>query len=537
MKIEDLSLRERAAQLMFPRLGSNMPPPVTVAEDLERFETLLERCPVGGLIIFNGSYPRTTEALSRLQTKTAVPLLVAADMERGVGQQVRGATVFPHARAFSAAGDEVLMETAARVQARESLACGIQITFSPVADVNRDPRNPIIATRAFGADPQEAAQFATAFIRGAKTEGLLTTAKHFPGHGNTSQDSHSEIPVVASSREDLDAFDLVPFRAAIEAGVDLIMSAHVIFPALDPDHPATLSPQILRTMLRDEMGFEGAVVTDSLLMGAIKESHPDPGKQAVALVKAGVDILLDVSDPAAAVDGIVQAVEQGALDPVLVDEAAERVLSLKRRVFERMGGALFASPTSIFGPEEVGSDANADVAARAAREAVTILEDDAGLVQIAETDGEDVLAVLIKPHRTRLDPEEEPFGAAFRRAFRKGAYRQLDPRSSDEDFEEVRQLASKSRVVVLALVVKPAAWHAFGLLPAQQELADEIVGTGRAVVVSLGSPYVLSDFPDAAARLCAFSDIAASQLAVVNVLSGAQPKASIHTHLENQRTD
>lgn len=517
MKLHNLSLRERAAQLMFPRLGSNMPPPVTVAEDIERFEDLLDACPVGGLIVFNGSYPRTTEVLSRLQSQASIPLLVSADMERGVGQQIRGATVFPHARAFSAAGNEKLMETAARVQAREALACGIHITFSPVADVNRDPRNPIIATRAFGADPHEAARFVQAFIRGAKTEGVITTAKHFPGHGNTSQDSHAEVPIVKSSREDLEAFDLVPFRAAIEAGVDLIMSAHVVFPAIDPDRPATLSPTILRELLRDELGFEGGVITDSLLMGAIKASHPEPGEQAVALVEAGVDILLDVSDPVAAVDGIVAAVERGSLDSHLVDEAAERVLALKRRLVGRIGGALFSSPSSVFGSEEVGSLANGEVAERAAREAVTVVDDRRDALPIG---GEKVLAILIKPHRTRLDPEVEPFGSAFERAFPRGSYRQLDPRATDQEFDEVRRLASESDLVVLALVVKPAAWHAFGLLPEQQRLAEELVADKPVVVISLGSPYVLEDFPNASARLCTYSDVSVSQTGVVDVLSG-----------------
>ncbi|MEX0747880.1 MAG: glycoside hydrolase family 3 N-terminal domain-containing protein, partial [Rhodothermales bacterium] len=342
MRLEDLSLEEKAAQLIFARLGSNMPPPVRVSEDIDRFSALLDDVPLGGLIIFNGSYPETPRALEVLQKRSKTPLLVTADMERGVGQQIRGATVFPHAMAFSAAGKEMLAR-AARVQAREALACGVHVTFSPVADVNRDPRNPIIATRAFGTDPEESAALVRTFIRGCRTEGLLTTAKHFPGHGNTSRDSHEEMPVVESSRNELTEYDLLPFAAAVDEGVDLIMTAHVLFPALDPNHPATLSEKILRGLLREEMGYTGAVVTDSLLMGAISRSHADPGLQAAALVKAGVDILLDVPDPGAAWKGIVHAVEEGSLEPGLVDEAAGRVLALKQRLAARFGPDVFTT--------------------------------------------------------------------------------------------------------------------------------------------------------------------------------------------------
>ena len=515
--IDALSLSEKAAQLVFPRLGSNMPPPVTVAEDMDRFKRdVLDRCPVGGLVIFNGRLSEMPDALTALQERSALPLLVSTDMERGVGQQVRGATIFPHAMAFSS---PELLERAARIQSREALACGIHITFAPDADVNLDPRNPIIATRAFSDDPHVAAEMVRAYIRGCREEGLFTTAKHFPGHGNTHQDSHEEMPTVGADRDALEAGDLVPFAAAIEAGVDLVMTAHVLYPALDPDHPATFSRRILHDLLRDEMGFRGAVVTDSLLMGAIRQMHGgDAGEQAVALVAAGVDILLDIPDPVAAADGLVRAVEQGRLSESLIDGAAARVLALKARMADRFGERVFADPSAAAPRTVVAAAEHQALAERVAREGVRIMASSNGALPIPRGAGEDVLAVLIKPHRSRFDPPEEPFGDSLREWIPGATYRQIGPEATESAYAELDELASRAKYIVLALVVKPAAWHAFGLRPEQDAFVRAMIERHAPVVLSLGSPYILDAYPNAAATLCCYSDVEVSQRAAAERL-------------------
>lgn len=514
-----MTLREKAAQLMFPRLGSNMPPPIMVAEDLDRFQQkVLDHCPVGGLIIFNGRITETADALAEIQRRSRYPLLVSTDMERGVGQQIRGATIFPHAMAFST---PELVEQAARVQAREALACGIHITFAPDADVNLDPRNPIIATRAFSSDPDEAAEMVRAYIRGCRAEGLLTTAKHFPGHGNTHQDSHEELPSVNADRETLETNDLVPFRAAVEEGVDLIMTAHVLYPALDPDHSATLSRKILRDLLRGEMGFRGAVITDSLLMGAIRETHQNLGDQAAALVEAGVDILLDVPDPVAAVDGIVRAVKEGRLDASLLDEAAARVIHLKRKMTDRFGRDVFADPSVAASSSVVGSDEHKSLAANVARHGVRLVTSRNESLPIPKEAGAGVLTVLMKPHRSRFDPPEEPFGSAIREVFPGAVYRQVGPATESDEYRELEKLASKAQYIVLAVVVKPAAWHAFGLRPEQDAFVREMIARYAPVIVSLGSPYILDAYQEAGATLCAFSDVEVSQQAAAERLASS----------------
>ena len=520
---QPISLRDKAAQLVFARIGSNMPPPVTVGEDADRVEALLARCPLGGLVVFNGQVPQTARVLARLQARSAYPLLITADMERGVGQQVRGATVFPHAMAFAASGAEAeaAVEAAARVTAREALACGIHLTFGPVADVNRNPRNPIIATRAFGVEAEGVARLVQAYLRGCRAEGLLTTAKHFPGHGGTSQDSHEALPVVADAREVLDRTDLVPFRAAIEAGVDSVMTAHVAFPALDPSgQPATASRPILNGLLRDRLGFRGPVITDSLLMGAVRAAPDAVGAQAATLVQAGVDILLDMPDPEAAVAGLVQAVEEGRLAEARLAEAFGRVWALKQRLAERFAPTLFDDPARHVPLAEVGGPDHRALADDVARRAIHI-QNGASMLpldpQRVATDG--LLVVLVKPHRSRLDPPEEPLGEAVRAVYPGARYQEVGPEAGAAVFDALMEEAGQVRHVVVAMIVKPAAWQAFGLLPAQQHSVEALVARQPVVLASLGSPYVLDAFSGDGARLCTYSDVAASQRALVDVLA------------------
>ncbi|MFQ5570699.1 MAG: glycoside hydrolase family 3 protein [Rhodothermales bacterium] len=516
------SLREKAAQLVFARIGSNMPPPVTVEEDAARVEALLERCPLGGLVLFNGRGPETARVLARLQARNPYPVLIGTDMERGVGQQVRGATVFPHAMAYAALGAEAeaAVEASARGAAREALACGIQLAFCPVADVNRDRRNPIIATRAFGTEPESVARLVRAYLRGCRAEGLLTSAKHFPGHGGTHQDSHEALPIVTDTRDVLEHTDLVPFCAAIEANVDAVMTAHVAFPAFDPSRqPATASPIILNGLLREALGFHGPVITDSLLMGAIRAAPGEEGVQAATLVRAGVDIVLDTPDPEAAVEGLVRAVKTGRLSADRLNEACARVWQLKQRLIDRFGRSIFTDPSRHVSPEEVGDAAHDAMAKEVSRRAVSV-RDTAGVLPLSpdRVASEGLLGLLIKPHRSRLDPPEEPLGSLLRGTFPGAMYHEIGPEADEAIVRRVLEKAGQVRHVVVAMIVKPAAWHHFGLLPAQHAFVETLVVRRSVVLASLGSPYVLEGFPEASAHICTFSDVASSQQALVSVL-------------------
>ncbi|MCA9239920.1 MAG: hypothetical protein KDA37_06965, partial [Planctomycetales bacterium] len=330
-----LSLEEKLAQLVFVRIGSNLPPIVGASDDESRVLALLSQCPVGGLLLFNAAWPEVAESLERLQNASQIPLLIAADLERGAGQQIKGLTVFPHAMAFKNQGGQTaeLVARTTAATASEALAAGVHILFAPVADASTNPNNPIIATRAYAEDPHQAATLVAAAVQGIESAGGLSTAKHFPGHGDTSQDSHAELPMVAKSGEELRSTELVPFKAAIEAGVSLMMTAHVSYPGLDPTGaPATFSRVIIEEVLRGELGFQGVVCSDSLLMEGAKAGFDSEGAMAAAALAAGVDLLLDLTDPAAAVKRLAEEVDRGALSIERVDEAVARVLTLKSRI-------------------------------------------------------------------------------------------------------------------------------------------------------------------------------------------------------------
>ncbi len=510
-------LRNKAAGLLVVRLGSNMRPPQRAEEAAVSVGTLVDRYPIGGVILFNGTWPETRATLVDLQRRASRPLLVMTDMERGLGQQVAGATTFPHAAAFGALDDaEETVERFARVSAREALACGIHVTFSPVADVNRNPDNPIISTRAFGSEPERVATLAAAYVRGCRAEGLLSTAKHFPGHGNTAEDSHAVLPTVADSRAVLERTDFVPFRAAIEAGCELVMTAHVAYPALDPSgRPATLSAPILQGLLRDEFGFEGAVISDSLHMGGIQSEGQSETDLAVAQLRAGVDLLLDAQDPEALIEGIAAAVERGELDEARLDEALARAERLRDRLTDRFGADVFTEPGDAVDASEVGAEEHHWMATRTARHAVTSMGE-----PVRFETGEGLLAVLVKPHASHLDPPEQPLGDALRSALPGVQYREVGPNTGTDERDTLVDEARSARHVLVALVVKPAAWHAFGLPPEQQQFVEALVGARPSVVASLGSPRVLDGFASAAARLCTYSDAPVAQQALADVLAG-----------------
>src|SRR6202050_4971906 len=300
--MKGMTLRDEVAQLVFIPFYGQAPNSRTRA--YRNFMRLIHDAKVGGLILLNASNGRVTVKaepyalaafLNRMQRFAKVPLMVGADFERGASMRVDGVTVFPHAMAFGAAGDPAFSRFEGEVTAREARAIGIEWVYYPVADVNNNPDNPIINIRSFGENPQDVAAHVKAFIEGAhadKKNYILTTAKHFPGHGDTAVDTHLNLASIPADLDRLQHLELVPFKSAIEANVDAIMTAHIAVPALaPPDLPATLSPAILTGLLRKQLGFKGLVITDALDMGGIAQGFSN-ADAAVRALEAGADTLL-----------------------------------------------------------------------------------------------------------------------------------------------------------------------------------------------------------------------------------------------------
>lgn len=337
----DLSLEKLVAQMVVVRASGYLfdhqiryPAWEPPAQVLQRW---LQDLGIGGVILLGGSAGELALRSQQLQNWAKIPLLVAADIEEGVGQRFEGATWFPPPMAIGAIAQkdvrtaEQYAEQMGAITAREALATGINWVLAPVCDVNNNLHNPVINVRAFGETPEVVSGLACSFIRGAQRYPVLTTAKHFPGHGDTATDSHLDLPVLPHSPPRLATVELPPFKAAIAAGVDAVMSAHLLIPAWDSERPATLSPWVLTELLRGCLGFEGLVVTDALIMGAIANRY-GYDEAPVMAVEAGADILLMPVNPESAIRAVCDAVAAGRISRERIQASVERIWKAKRKV-------------------------------------------------------------------------------------------------------------------------------------------------------------------------------------------------------------
>ena len=337
-----MTLRDEVAQLVF--IAFHGESPNTRSAGYRKFIRLIRETKVGGLILNNASNGRVIQKaepykvaafLNRMQRMATVPLMVGGDFERGASMRLEGTTLFPHAMAFGATGDPALTRFEGQATAREARAIGVQWVYYPVADVNNNPDNPIINIRSFGENPMDVATHVKAFIEGAHSDKknlILTTVKHFPGHGDTAVDSHLNLPAIPADRERLQNLELVPFKAAIQAGVDSVMTGHISVPALTPpDVPATLSAAILTDLLRKDLGFKGLVITDALEMAGIVKGFSS-GEACVRALEAGADTLLMPADADAGIRAVVAAVNSGRLSRHRIQESVVKILSAKERL-------------------------------------------------------------------------------------------------------------------------------------------------------------------------------------------------------------
>ena len=339
---QQLSLRQQVAQLVVVRASGHLFDHEIRYPQWEaptaKLRHWIEDLGVGGVIFLGGSACELRERTRQMQSWSKIPLLTAADIEQGVGQRFTGATWMPPAMAFGAIARSNLSQacdhakTMGAITAQEAEAVGLNWLLGPVVDVNNNPENPAISLRAFGETPQIVIPLTEAFIQGTKDYHVLTTAKHFPGHGDTSTDPHIDLPVIPHPRERLEQIELAPFRSAIAAGVSAVMTAHLKVTALDPDNPATFSPLVLTQLLRREMGFDGLIVTDALVMQAITQ-HYDSDDVAVMALEAGADVILMPVDPEKTIDAICNAVKTGRLTRERLHESVDRIWRAKQQVF------------------------------------------------------------------------------------------------------------------------------------------------------------------------------------------------------------
>ncbi len=519
--------RDEAAQLIF--IAFHGQSPNTRSAEYRKFVRLIHDTKIGGLILNNVSNGRTIQKaepykvaafLNKMQRLAGVPLMVAGDFERGASMRLEGTTVFPHAMAFGAAGDPALTRYEGAVTAREGRAIGVQWIYYPVADVNNNPDNPIINIRSFGEDPAQVAAHVKAFIEGAhsdKRNFALATAKHFPGHGDTAVDSHVNLASIPADRDHLERVELVPFRAAIEAGVDAIMTAHIAVPAISPpDLPATLSPAILTGLLRNELGFKGLVVTDALEMGGIAQGF-STGEACVRALEAGADTLLMPTDPDAAIRAVLAAEQSGRLSRQRIRESVAKILAAKEKVgLDRKRFVDVEALADVLDAPEANEKAQ-EVADRA----VTLVRNNGNAVPLAAPDR---TCFVVMPEG-RYSTEGQAFTREVRRRAPRASLTTLDPTATRPDIDDaVGKLGGCPAFAVAAFASVSASQGSVGLSGELPHAMEALAATGKPVAMAaLGSPYLLRNFPNVTAYLATFSNVPPSEVAAVKALWGEIP--------------
>lgn len=501
----------------------------------------------GGLLLRNQPY-EAAMMTNRLQREANHPLLIAADFERGLSMRLLATPFFPYAMAFGATNRTDYVERFGEVVARESRAIGVHWNFFPVADVNSNPLNPIINTRSFGEDPQLVGDMLAAYIRGARKGGMLSTAKHFPGHGDTDTDSHLELARVNGSLERLNSVELPPFQKAIDANVDSVMIAHVTVPALEPDpnKVATISRLVVTDLLKEKMQFKGLIVTDAMNMRALTgiyraRGQDAAGQAAIDAFKAGNDLILMPSDLDGAYKGMLNAVETGVITPAELDERVLKVLRAKASLGLHKARLVdlddiatrLARPADLALAQEVADAAvtlvldkssalNSLVAERAKKRGTSVPRPAYDQTEVVP--GEGVVALIL------VDDLRSDFGRVFDREFRQripdAKVLYIDNRVAPVMLETVTAAVLDARAVVVAAYSAPSAGRGTaGLRSGVGAILDRVlrIAGSKTALVAMGSPYVAVNYPLTQTYLCTFSNAITSETAAVKALFGEIP--------------
>jgi len=557
--LKKLSLEEKVGQMFMIRLAMpqfvNLKNPeyLNWLDQIQRYHlgSVLLTVPAEGPSLSKSEPYEAAMLINQLQRTSKIPLLVAADYERGVSMRLNGTTVFPHSMAFGAAGKLEFAEQFGKIVAEESRAIGVEWNLMPIADVNSNPANPVINTRSFGEDPAQVSALVSAYIRGARNNGLLTAAKHFPGHGDTATDSHLGLAAVNRSHEQINQIDLPPFEAAIAAGTDAVMVAHITAPALEPSpsRVATNSPAIVTGILKQQLGFKGLVITDAMDMGGLTSVYPEGGSAAarhaaIDTVRAGNDMLLLFTDLEGAYKGLLSAVRSGEITEKRIDESVLKILRAKASVGLNKASQIDIEKISTV----VSSPQNLATAQQIADTAITLVRDNGRMLPLkavgrsasapaygaVQQEGNKFLCIVF------TDDVRSDNGRQLQRELRAripdARIIFVDPRIAAGSMTEIQSALSSAENVLAAIYLIPvpgrtvkkegtAGVNTISVPDATATLLQSILEANRekTVVVSFGSPYFLADFPQIENYVCAYSNAITSETGAVKALFAEIP--------------
>lgn len=541
-ELKRMSLEEKIGQLIAIGLNATF-----LNQDSEAFKDLRHQVVdnhVGGIVLFRGPVYESVILVNRMQQLAKYPLLISSDLEAGAGMRFDDTVNFPWNMAVGATGNPQYARRLGELTAREARALGVQQIYAPVADVNNNAANPVINVRSYGEDPAEVAKLVAAFVEGAQHGGVIATAKHFPGHGDTATDSHRGLPEIDVTRERLNSVELVPFRAAVNAGVGAVMDGHIGLPLIDPTAitplprdvklkaietdeageivvekgtmPTTLSP-VMNKILRNELSFDGLIVTDAMSMSGLTLYFTQE-EASVRALEAGADLLLKPADTDAAFRGVRAAVKSGRLTEKRIEESVRKILAAK---YDLGLAQQRLTPLDEIDRVVSGKD-TLKLAEEIAEHAITLVRNDAKLLplnlppkatifNLAITNGDDRLFIT------------QPFVSALTRSGRKVATIVLDDRSSEAEVKKALDLAGQADLVIASLYGRVRTGQARSVAlpePGARALETLIDRKTPLIGISFGNPYLLSSFPRLQTYMVAYGDMQSLQEASAEALLG-----------------
>ena len=512
-----LSLRQKIAQMMIYRM--HLKYNKITPEKWNEIKSLLLNDGIGGIHIWSGDGSSSLAMLNEIQKRSKVPVIIDADIERGLGQRFSSGTDFPPLMAITATGIPNNAYEVGRIVAEESRAAGVQWNLSPVVDVNNNPLNPIINTRSFSESPDIVSEFSLEYIKGLQDHGMIATAKHFPGHGDTQTDSHSSLAMIPSDSSRLWSVELKPFVKVAKAGVDAIMIAHVHAPDFQPesDNPATLSKFWVTNILRKKIGFEGIIITDGMGMGGVTKNYADD-YAIIETVKAGCDVIIQNYDIVGSIDAIEEAVLNGEINIESINSSVLKILKMKEKAGLHLNPFVdIESMMSMIGKKE-----HKEVSDRISSESITLLKDEQKLLPLS-MDARDTLYVFDIYDQENKHSISSLTSNLIRERF---PIRTIQIDESDKKYvldAILRSIPKNSRILINAFV-SPKEWKDRIFFPDNETyFVNELMKkSNRIILASLGTPYLLMDFPDVSTYICAYKGSFVMQNALFKALMGIE---------------
>jgi beta-N-acetylhexosaminidase len=520
--LASMPLYEKCTQIFMPAVFGN-----SLNQSSNEFKFALDLVKVhgiGGIVISTGNVEETASMINELQKNANVPLLVSADFENGIGMRIKAANLFPHNMAIGSTNNSIFAYQTGKATATESLLLGVNLNFAPVADINNNPNNPVINIRSYSENKNFVSEFCKSFVRGSLEGGVIATAKHFPGHGNTRVDSHNDLPIIRGSKEYLFKNELKPFIDLIENNIQAIMIGHLNVPAFDKEKnlPASLSYNIVTKLLKEKLGFEGLIITDALNMKAVTNFFK-PGEECVQAFKAGNDILLMPVDIRAGITAIYNAVQSGEISEKRLNDSVRKILSAKRWL--KLDKSKFKNIKSI--PKRIRLQDHYHLSTIIAENSVTVVKINDSLLPLDSTKYMKTLLINISNRNSITDHH---FNKIYNEQFPIYSGITLTSASVGTDYLFATDIARDCDMIILAAYFSVRNdINGKSLSDLQINFIDELLKLNKKVIIiSFENPYILSLFPEAENYICTFSNSKASQRAALNLLNGSiQPKGRL----------